>query len=305
MSSYNPHNELTTVLATGGGGLNLYDYSLQLREAAATATASTKTKTAIKSTGSQKTSFTVKNDNDTPSLFSPTNPAAKRRKVVDHNRSTETSSSSSSSSSSSYVIPSTWSTLSIPQQRYRHRLLAHRFGMLAPTILLMPPLPMRLPLSVDHRVLLSKKRSRGNHNHVVDAIEHGGTPNPSDIISQLNNTAIQDKHMLITGNPILEGQCDATTIDTTGTTNDTLNNNGEMEESNHQSWISLLQQRRSKIQQEMDTETNRICTTFLHSTKQLQSLYLHGLQTVKNLTNLRYAPDAILPGNLVVHHPTP
>jgi hypothetical protein len=54
-----------------------------------------------------------------------------------------------------------------------------------------------------------------------------------------------------------------------------------------------------QLRDEIDQEAQRIRESFLRPTQNLRNTYLYGLQTVQGLSDLRNAPDAILPGNLV------
>ena len=54
------------------------------------------------------------------------------------------------------------------------------------------------------------------------------------------------------------------------------------------------------LEKEVEEESNTRRQEFMEKMKGLRSLYLHGLQRVSQLQDLRDAPDAILPGNHIV-----
>ena len=54
------------------------------------------------------------------------------------------------------------------------------------------------------------------------------------------------------------------------------------------------------LEKEIEEESNTRRQEFMEKMTGLRSLYLHGLERVSKLQDLRDAPDAILPGNLIV-----
>jgi hypothetical protein len=61
--------------------------------------------------------------------------------------------------------------------------------------------------------------------------------------------------------------------------------------------LALYQQQWQNLQQSPPNVSGRS----MEKMRSLRRLYLHGLQTVQKLQDLRHAPDAILPGNFYQH----